>query len=51
VAGPNPFAQFTLRTGFRRIPLSRIVPVYDWVRDRGYHNIGAWVEAAADARE
>lgn len=45
VQGANPFARVTItKTGQ---PLSEVYPVYDWVRDNGYANLGAWVEAAA----
>lgn len=27
--------------------LSTLFPIYDWVADRGYDNLGAWIEAAA----
>jgi hypothetical protein len=26
---------------------SNLFPIYDWVADRGYDNLGAWIEAAA----
>ena len=28
-------------------PLPSGYPVYDWVNDKGYENLGSWVEAAA----
>jgi MTH538 TIR-like domain (DUF1863) len=34
---------------FGRRRLSSIYATYDWVRDRGYSNVGAWVERAAAA--
>lgn len=36
--GPNPF---------QRLGVGAFTPVYDWVTDDGYSNIGDWVEAAA----
>ena len=47
VSGPNPFAQVTDRQSSWRLPLSESVPVYDWVNDNGYANLGKWIEAAA----
>lgn len=58
--GRNPFSHMTadiedsgflgtgLLTEIKRRPLSAIYPVYDWVSDNGYHNIGDWIEAAAN---
>jgi len=46
-AGANPFAQVTDTRSSWRLPLSESVPVYDWVSDNGYANLGKWIEAAA----
>ncbi|MBX3738946.1 MAG: TIR domain-containing protein [Candidatus Didemnitutus sp.] len=48
-AGANPFDGFRIGEGLWARPLSTIVPIYDWVNDRGYANFGSWVEAAAKA--
>jgi len=42
--GPNPLNYVTIGG----LPLSRLYRAnYDWVRDDGYNNIGAWIEKAA----
>jgi len=46
-SGANPFQLFDDYSSGSRRPLSDRVPVYDWVNDNGYANLGAWVEAAA----
>lgn len=43
--GPNPFANLVLKDS--RKSLSALYPTYDWARDSGYQNLGAWVEQAA----
>jgi hypothetical protein len=43
-AGTNPFALGWTKGG-RNLDLSK-VPVYDWVRDDGYTNLGLWVASA-----
>jgi hypothetical protein len=55
--GRNPFANITamveeprllgLWTDKVRKRLSQIYPVYDWVEDDGYQNVGHWIEEAA----
>lgn len=55
--GRNPFANITtifeeqrmlgLWTEKVRKSLSQIYPVYDWVEQEGYRNIGIWIEEAA----
>jgi hypothetical protein len=47
VAGDNPFRRLTDDRSVWRLPLSESVPVYDWVNDNGYSNLGRWIEAAA----
>ena len=42
--GRNPFYYVNDENG---IPLSEIVPVYDWFNDKGKKNIGIWIEKAA----
>lgn len=41
--GKNPFEQWTFKRGDRVIH----IPVYDWVNDDGYNNMGDWIEEAA----
>jgi hypothetical protein len=41
--GKNPFNNFT----FKRNGQVVTFPVYDWVADNGYQNMGAWIEKAA----
>ena len=47
--GANPFGRFTIERNGRKVYLSEIYSVYDWVYGNGYGNLGAWVEAAARA--
>lgn len=41
--GRNPLDHWNINTK----PFTQIYRTYDWVRDDGYNNIGAWVETAA----
>jgi hypothetical protein len=41
--GENPFGQWTFKLGDKVIK----IPVYDWVTDDGYTNMGDWIEKAA----
>lgn len=43
--GANPFSNWKFTKGDTVITY----PVYDWVDDDGYNNIGAWIEKAAKA--
>lgn len=43
--GKNPFEQWT----FKRKDKVVVIPVYDWVNDDGYNNMGNWIEEAAKA--
>lgn len=47
VAGDDPFRHVIDTRKAWRLPLSESVPVYNWVSDNGYANIGKWIEAAA----
>ena len=47
--GRNPFDDFYIERNGRRVCLSEIYRVYDWVSNDGYRNFGTWVEAAAKA--
>jgi len=47
--GRNPLDYWSADTGGVETPLSQIYRTYDWVRDDGYHNMPAWIEAAAKA--
>ena len=45
--GVNPFSTiYTTKNGKKKY-LSECYPVYDWVNDDGYNNIGTWIEDAA----
>lgn len=44
--GKNPFDNFFIERGGRKVYLSEIYPAYDWVDDCGYNNFGDWVEKA-----
>lgn len=41
--GKNPFDNWT----FKKQDLIVTYPVYDWVKDDGYNNMGDWIEKAA----
>lgn len=45
--GQNPFEAFWVQTGYSRVYLSQVVPTYDYVYDRGFGNMGEWIENAA----
>ncbi len=45
--GKNPFDNWTITRSGQKIPLSTIYRCYDWVYDRGYENLGDWIEKAA----
>jgi len=45
--GPNPLDEHYVSDGAKLVPLSSVVPTYDWVADDGYQNLGHWVEDAA----
>jgi hypothetical protein len=47
VRGNNPFANWHIERGGRKVLLSELYPVYDWVNDGGSDRIGDWIEAAA----
>jgi len=44
--GSNPFDAYSPYS-FSSIRTAYQVPIYDWVNDRGYYNLGNWVEQAA----
>lgn len=45
--GANPFSE--LCDSGNGLNLSELFPIYDWVHNDGYHNLGDWVEEAACA--
>lgn len=45
--GKNPFDQLYTERDGKRVLLSEIYPVYDWVYDEGFENFADWVEDAA----
>lgn len=45
--GKNPFDNFFIERGGRKVYLSEIYSAYDWVNDDSYNNFGDWVEEAA----
>lgn len=47
--GGNPFSTLYVKTNGEKKYLSDTYPVYDWVNDDGYNNLGAWIEEAAEA--
>lgn len=46
--GVNPFDRVHFTQSGK--PLSTVYPVYDWVTDNGYANMGKWIEEAARAK-
>jgi hypothetical protein len=49
VQGKNPLDYWTVKQNGRDVRLSTLYNTYDWVRDSGYKNMPAWIEAAAKA--
>ncbi len=47
--GPNPFDNLYITENGQKKYLSEIYPTYDWINDKGYDNLGDWVENAAKA--
>lgn len=47
IKGRNPFADFHIVGSNPVKYLSQIYPIYDWINDNGYQNLGTWVERAA----
>ena len=47
IQGKNPFKELYIERGYKKIYLSEIYPTYYWKLDKGYYNIGTWVENAA----
>ncbi|SRR5712692_4173509 len=45
--GNNPFANWQIEQGGRKVLFSEMYPTYDWVSGDGRSNMGAWIEAAA----
>jgi hypothetical protein len=49
VPGANPLGYWSIERGGRKVYFTELYKSYDWVRDDGYHNMPAWIEAAAAA--
>jgi len=47
--GANPFSSIYITENGVKKYFSEIYPVYDWVDDDGYNNMGNWIEKAAKA--
>lgn len=47
--GQNPLNYWSVKRNGRDVPFDQIYSTYDWVRDDGYQNMPAWIEAAAKA--
>jgi len=45
--GRNPLNDIIVTEAGRQVRLSTICPVYDWVVDDGFNNLGKWIETAA----
>lgn len=48
-AGPNPFNYIYVEQDGRKIRLADLYSTYYWFSDKGYENLGSWVENAAKA--
>jgi len=47
VQGRNPLSYWSAKDGQLDVPLTELYRTYSWVRDGGYANMPAWIEAAA----
>lgn len=47
--GANPLSYWNIERGGRKVYFNELYESYDWVRDDGYRNMPAWIEAAAKA--
>lgn len=47
--GRNPLEHWASTANGRSVPFTQMYRSYDWVRDEGYENMPAWIEAAAIA--
>jgi hypothetical protein len=45
--GENPFDYWYTTINGQKVYFNRLYSTYDWVNDRGYENLGSWVEKAA----
>ncbi len=45
--GKNPFDFWHKKVNSQDLYFSQLYKTYDWVSDRGYDNLGIWVEEAA----
>lgn len=45
--GKNPFDNWYITRNGQKVYFSSLYPTYDWIYDRGYENLGSWVEKAA----
>ena len=45
--GKNPFDNWYITRNGQKIYFSSLYYTYDWIYDRGYENIGEWIEKAA----
>lgn len=46
--GSNQFGQIGTDSNGNAVYFSNSYPCYDWIDDKGYENIGAWIKAAAE---
>jgi hypothetical protein len=49
VAGANPLGFWSIKQGGVDVPFTQLYSTYAWVKDNGYANMPAWIEAAAKA--
>lgn len=47
IKGANPFDYWQATINGQKVYFNRLYSTYDWVSDRGYNNLGAWVEKVA----
>lgn len=48
-AGPNPFDSIYIEQDGKKIYFSELYPTYYWYSEKGYENMGSWIEEAATA--
>lgn len=47
IKGENPFDKLYIVENGKKVYFLEMFPTYDWVNDKGYDNLGTWVEKAA----
>jgi len=45
--GVNPFSRWYITRNTKKVYFTELYTTYDWVDDKGYDNLGKWIEKAA----